>query len=288
MSGDQHADWIEGLLIHSEKDALSLSFVKDRLKETFALNEHDAAIAINSVHTRQKWLGAKYPLVISEFGIKKSACLASQPYTFLTCLANTLNSDWVDQSSGDIPGQLPEFFEEVMCEAMKGLLGDGAKGLRFGWPSKVGRPPEFNEAVRWLAGEMNLNLGNAYRPPTMKDGGVDVVVWRPFADRKPGFPILLGQATIEKNFAYKAADIDVRIWSGWLQMDVDPTVVLAFPWTGVDKDQFAQISARALFLDRVRLASLLPESVAGVIDNPYLATGCELYEYVKRNFKVEE
>ena len=60
----------------------------------------------------------------------------------------------------------------------------------------------------------NVPVGKAFRSPYSKDGGVDVVAWRPFPDGRSGFPVLLAQCTIEKDYRHKAGDVDTRIWSG--------------------------------------------------------------------------
>jgi hypothetical protein len=91
----------------------------------------------------------------------------------------------------------------------------------------------------------------------MKDGGVDVVAWRPFPDGRSGFPVLLAQCTLEKDFAHKAADIELRLWSGWLAMDVDPATALAIPDVVPAGEEWNRLAARTVVLDRIRLASLL-------------------------------
>jgi hypothetical protein len=158
-------------------------------------------------------------------------------------------------------------FERLGAKAMEGLLGEPASAVRFGWPSDEGRPPEFNLAIKWLAERMGIAPGAGYRPPRRKDGGVDVVAWRPFPDRRSGFPVFLVQCTLQERIQDKALDIDTRIWSSWLTLDSEPSTVLAVPGTISSPEVWNEIALRCLVLDRIRLCGLLAtvevDSVAG-------------------------
>lgn len=147
--------------------------------------------------------------------------------------------------------------ERITSVALRGLYGEGTKALRFGWPSDVDRPREFPDAIRWLAQQMGVPSGSAYRPPHRKDGGVDVVAWRPFPDGRSGFPVLLCQCTLEKDYAHKAADIDLRVWSGWLALDADPATALAISEVVAAGEEWNSLAARTVVLDRIRLATLI-------------------------------
>jgi hypothetical protein len=151
---------------------------------------------------------------------------------------------------------MASLFERVVVDAMKQLLGAGSTALRFGWPSDEGRPQDFYSAIEWLAAKMGIPEGNAFRPPRRKDGGVDVVAWRPFPDGRSGFPVALVQCTLQREVVSKSRDIDVRNWAGWLTLDVDPTTVLAVPGTIARREDWYEIALRALILDRIRIAGL--------------------------------
>jgi hypothetical protein len=109
---------------------------------------------------------------------------------------------------------------------------------------------------------MGTRLGRAYRPPRRKDGGVDVVGWRQFPDRKPGFPIILVQCTLERDFVHKSRDIDRRIWAGWLAFDVDPLTALAIPHIVAREEDWREMAANVIVLDRIRLTSLLRDDAS--------------------------
>jgi hypothetical protein len=162
-------------------------------------------------------------------------------------------------------------FEQLVELAITGMLGGNAVAIRFGWPSDCGRPPEFPAAISWLAEQMGLQLGSGYRPPRRKDGGVDIVAWRPFADRRTGFPVILTQCTVQRALFEKVSDVDLRSWATWLRMLRDPTTVLAVPYIlPGNTEEWNEISQRHIIIDRLRLVELLQpveldsESIANV------------------------
>lgn len=149
-----------------------------------------------------------------------------------------------------------EHLERITAVALSEMYGPSTQAIRFGWPSEIGRPAEFPAAIHWLAGKMNVPAGGSYRPPHRKDGGVDVVAWRAFPDGRSGFPVLLVQCTLERNYAHKASDIDLRVWSGWLCLDADPATALAIPEVVPAGEEWNSLASRTVVLDRLRLASL--------------------------------
>jgi hypothetical protein len=149
-------------------------------------------------------------------------------------------------------------FERIVVEAVQRYLGDGAKAVRFAWPSDSGRPQEFPEAIKWLAGLMGVRLGGGYRQPRRKDGGVDVIGWRPFRDGKSAFPIVLVQCTIQADLVSKSLDVDVRNWSSWLELVHDPSTILTAPQVVPGNTEiWNELALKNLVFDRLRLVELL-------------------------------
>lgn len=146
-----------------------------------------------------------------------------------------------------------DLFEEFVASTLKDYLGSTAEAIPFGWPSKFGRPQEFHLAIEWLANLMAIKVGGAYRPPRRKDGGVDVIAWRPFKDKRSGFPIYLVQCTLQKDFVSKSRDIDLRLWAGWLELDRDPVTVLAIPKAVAPGEPWNEVTANAIIFDRARM-----------------------------------
>jgi hypothetical protein len=234
--------------------------------ELIGHSEHQVALAVHTMERRSDLLGGSYPFQVAEdyLRVNKSA----QEFSYTALLTMTATSP-IGQLSAPSTAEfevLAVQFEKVTEVAVRSLLGPGSRALRFGYPNDHGRPSDFQEAMVWLAEQLGVNLGTKHRPPRRKDGGVDVIGWRPFPDNKSGMPLVLVQCTLQKDFAGKAADIDLRHWSGWIELPTPPTTVLAIPGHVTANAKWEEIAARSMILDRFRLAGLIgaPEETDSV------------------------
>lgn len=243
------ADWVEvaalirGVAVGSD--------TLHKLGTAVGYKQADVALGLSTVQRRATLLGPAYPFKVGA-GIAAIPSAASHAWTALLLMSPEAPT----RASIDVPVAAAHL-ERVTAEALTALYGPGTSAVRFAWPSEDGRPQEFPDAIRWLSEKMRVPLGQAYRSPYAKDGGVDVVAWRPFPDGRSGFPVLLAQCTLEKDYEHKAADVDVRVWSGWLALDVDPTTALAIPDVVATGEEWNALAARTIVLDRLRLAALL-------------------------------
>lgn len=247
------ADWLETRLLVTHARAIGIEQARQLLVEKMATSDASAGMALNAMARRRAILGERYPWRIGEVGIERAEADA-------TCYELLLVFSTSGTKFRSTPGAFAEasvLFEDLVCDALRALLGQNSVAIRFGWPTAEGRPREFAPAIVWLANRMGSKLGRAYRPPRRKDGGVDVVAWRPFGDSKPGFPLLLVQCTLERDFVHKSRDVDRRIWGGWLAFDADPMTALAIPHAVASIEDWHEMASNVIVLDRVRLASLL-------------------------------
>jgi hypothetical protein len=76
---------------------------------------------------------------------------------------------------------------------------------------------------------------------------------------------MLVQATVQTDVVAKARDVDRRVWSGWLAMDIEPLVALAIPGNLNRTEDWNEVSINSLLLDRVRLCDLAPEGDADLM-----------------------
>ena len=248
-SGNQVADWLE-LVALSRGSAIG-SDALHVLGRSVRLAEADISVGLTAMSRRATQIGDGYPFRVSN-GIAARANAASSVWTSLLLLSQG------SPARANIPlGAAAVHLEQITAAALAGLFGPATQVARFGWPGDEGRPPEFPEAIRWLATKMGADVGSAYRPPYRKDGGVDVVAWRPFLDGRSGFPVVLAQCTLEQDYVHKAADVDLRVWAGWLRLDVDPLTALAVPTVVPHGEAWNALAARTVVLDRPRLIGLL-------------------------------
>jgi hypothetical protein len=192
-----------------------------------------------------------YPFEINEYAVVFHTERLNCGYTYLLAISRpSYLATWQNPSPTQEDSDL---FEDFVASVLMVYLGSNSHALAFGWPSKLGRPQEFHKAVEWLASKMGIEPGSAFRPPRRKDGGVDVVAWKGFGDKRSGFPIYLVQCTLQRDFLSKSRDIDLRLWAGWLEMDRDPLAMLAVPKTISSGELWNEISANAIVFDRIRL-----------------------------------
>jgi hypothetical protein len=250
VDAEQFADLVELRLIEDVSKGLSLGEAQE-LAARLNAPPHLPEMAFNVMKHRANLLGTLYPFHVATVGVRRVDRPGSANYACLLALSHRAGAPQLAAAALT--------FERIVVAAVPELLGDRAQAIRFGWPSDVRppRPTDFPAAVRWLAQQMGTTMGVGYRPPRRQDGGVDVVVWRKFADGRPGFPIILVQATLERDAIHKSADIDLRLWSTWLRWDVDPLTALALPYTIARREDWNEMSQRTIVLDRLRLVELL-------------------------------
>lgn len=252
---EEIADWIELVCLANPKSASTLQQIHVWASDWCQLSEIQVALALEAMSSRKVLLGISYPFDINEIAVLKLNDHILGAYALLLILSRSSHTfPW--QSSTPTAEEI-EIFEELTAAAAKNFLGEGSESVPFGWPSKYERPKEFHYAIGWLAKKMNLQIGIAFRPPRRKDGGVDVVAWKPFADGRSGFPIFLIQSTLQRDFLSKSRDIDLRLWAGWLQLDHDPSVVLAIPKTVGPGELWNEISANSIIFDRIRISAMV-------------------------------
>jgi hypothetical protein len=248
------ADWIELNALSKSDNASGFDKLRLESAELLELPAQRIDVALNVIKRRFEILRDDYPIEIKSVGMVRRSNWETMPYTFLLRISSGFEHAFSYTAVENT--NRAESFENIVVFCLKNLLGRDAKAIRFGFPSGD-RPVEFPKAIEWLSARMGVSSGQAYRPPRRKDGGVDVVAWRPFKDRRNGFPVYLVQATCERNFSHKVFDIDLRLWSGWLSLDVDPHSVLAVPTTISPGEEWNDISSRVVILERIRICELL-------------------------------
>jgi hypothetical protein len=249
------ADLVELELLAGERQSLSQAAIQELLLEAVGASPAASDLAINHLAWRAAAIGTAYPVEVRNVGVfRRAAPDIASPYLAMLILSSPVAPFRAHASE---LAKASVIFERLVVPATERLLGDGARGVRFAWPSEVGRPQEFPAAVAWLGGLMGIQMGGSYRPPRRQDGGVDIVTWRRFPDGRSGFPILLTQATIQRDPVAKSRDIDTRLWSGYLRFDVDPLTSLALPYVVGDVEAWNEMTTRTIVLDRVRLTTLI-------------------------------
>ena len=261
------ADWAEALMFVEDRNNSSRSLLRGRLRSSLFTDGDELDIQLemllSEVERRKKRAEAAYPFAWTEIGLSRTREVNETPYEFLLWLA--VSPIYRQQDRYD---EIEELFDNLVKQALIHYLGPNAIGVRFGSPASAGRPSGFPDAVKWLARLLRLQTGAAVPRPQRKDGGVDVVVWHPFRDERPGFAVILCQCTVAHSWTPKAKDIVAGIWNGWIDFGRDPLTAIAVPFAIPQGFGHWDELRRTvnIILDRMRLAELI--NVKDVDDLP--------------------
>lgn len=251
------ADWVEIVASSGHGAPFSIQKLQEMSENIAGVSRMQISYAFKRIRLRSRILGERYPFLVDDEYLATKLTVADSFYLRLLYLSPGSWRNALDfKFNTDVAGKI---FEDVAASALSSFFGENTHSLNFGFPSKSGRPADFPSAIQWLSKMTNIRLGIAFRPPRMKDGGVDLFVWKSFGDKKPGVPIMLVQCTIMEDFVNKIGDIDVRLWSSWLSSDIEPLVALAIPGIVDSDDIWNEITTRGILLDRIRLAEVAGE-----------------------------
>lgn len=265
-TSDELADTVEMALLSIEERAAGTGRIEGLLERVTSGERPRLDLAIRTMRRRQTLLGDAYPFDVQDVAIRRDDAWPALAYSWLLAMSPSgLSRELMNLDDISVAAVK---FERVVVEAVQRYLGDGAKAVRFAWPSDSGRPQEFPEAINWLAGLMGVRLGGGYRQPRRKDGGVDVIGWRPFRDGKSAFPIVLVQCTIQADLVSKSLDVDIRNWSSWLELVHDPGTILTAPQVVPGNTEiWNELALKNLVFDRLRLVELLGRYSSSVLQD---------------------
>lgn len=248
------ADWIETTLLIRDGVQLGVGALQEMGSTEVGAGPPQLELALGVMRRRSELLGSGYPFEVRDWAVRAVSDAATTPYAALVLVTP---GGAARQIVHAVPSsETAVVFERITERAVARLWGGEGRAMRFGWPSEVGRPPEFPLAVPWLAAKLGLQAGVGYRPPRRKDGGVDVVGWRPFPDGRSGFPIVLVQCTLQSDILAKSRDVDARLWASWLVMDEEPATALAVPQTIPAGVLWDELALNGAVFERMRLTGL--------------------------------
>lgn len=159
---------------------------------------------------RERVLHANYPFSLSttRLSLKGEGQLSEGAYCYLFCLlvsnckvGEIFDGQWLPQ----IDNGVRDLFQACSTLAAAGEVSGCA--VSFGWPRPTGNPPFLQKlaAVYAAFGEGEcVTAPRAGVSPDVKDASIDVIAWRPRADRAAGTEYLLGQVASGDNWEAKS------------------------------------------------------------------------------------
>jgi hypothetical protein len=262
-------DWAEAVMIvedlaeFSEADLRGriVEQTEDELPKDEPAGRQYVEDVLREVGRRGKYAPQTYPFRRTEFGIERTDSAYLSLYSFLLFLSMR-EAPFRDSVYSN---EVTPLFDFVGAAALADLFGKKARTIRFGWPITGDRPTGPRVALEWLATQLGLNHDkSAPLRSKLKDGGVDIVIWRPFEDGRIGFPILLAQCTVGLHeWEKKGRDIQRKLWRRYLGLPGSPPTALVLPFCVHRPDRFEVweiVSHEVTFLiDRIRLLDLFTE-----------------------------
>jgi len=250
------ADWLEATMLVEGRTHFSRSLIRRYVMSELAAGDADIAIDVllNEIARRQRACPDGYPFAEHQNGVRYSPSEAGLPYVFLLIVSTSVRYRTQHRQQ-----DTDELFDQLVLDALMQYLGPGVEGLRFGAPASGRRPRNFRDAIAWLAKEMNLSLGAGHARRVAGDGGLDVIVWRPFLDKRSGYLVVLTQCTVQREWYDKAKDLTDDVWRGWIDLGKGPHLALAIPFVISAAYEKWDMLRRTIHtvLDRLRLCELL-------------------------------
>jgi hypothetical protein len=254
------ADWLELVMLTERRRTVSRARLRRALAGSLYFDEDTDTIEttidviFQEVGRRQRILETLYPFVETDHRISMEEGDHYLPYVFMLLLAGSKSLREEKRYA-----EVDELFDNIVLSALKNYLGPGSKGVRFGSPASEDRPTDFRGALQWLAEQLGLRLGVGHARPQSRDGGVDVVVWKPFRDCRSSFITILAQCTIQIDWPGKEKDVIEGIWRGYIDFGLNPVTAIAIPFViSTSFQKWDEIRRTVLLiLDRLRLCELL-------------------------------
>lgn len=292
----EHADWLEGVALKSSAGTASLEDLVSVLRQNGSVDGlgDDQEISDDRGSVTSQGIAND---AFAELQKRAVACGDNYPFDLaqglLTIRKNAEDSVYVLLSllSSDAPTSghkgTATLFEHICTDAACAYFGGtdtGVNKLRFGAPRKSPLV-KFHSAVDDLC--VQIGEGGGCSDTTLihhGDGGLDVVAWKDFPDKKVGKLIAFGQCAGGNAWRIKADELDgTKFIRKWIRnpFTVEPIRMFFVPrWIGVDFWRETGIDGGIVF-DRGRITSLVPSSVDAIGGN-WVSTAKNLLRKFRR------
>ncbi len=233
-----HVDWLEFAALAAADRRVSLSNLAggfDLLldeepsdwSETDAFADNRLDVVVAELHERLRILGDDYPFrfdLRGHFLERKDAPTAGgHVYLFCLFLSHATRSMLLPKSAlPPITNEVRDLFQVCSTFAAAGYVEGPA--ISFGWP----RPnrSSFAEALKTVYEAFGDGTPRKKPLPgtakSIKDGGIDIIAWRPSIDCLPGTTYLLGQVASGHNWKQKSVVEDSRLFH-WAWFEKPPS-----------------------------------------------------------------
>lgn len=153
---------------------------------------------------------------------------------------------------------VPKLFERLTAMAVKRYLA--GEVVVFGWPVQEGTNPSIRERVLGVSNALKERFVES-PAERYKDRGVDVIGWKPFAERRSSQVVLLLQCAAGRGWRSKTGSLPIGSWTHYIHWACAPLTAFAVPCIISERD-WHDVSREGggILFDRVRIVNLLVDS----------------------------
>lgn len=255
---DVLCDWIESNILFDEEE-LSFVDVVSCLLAGQIYDDSDMASEVVSdawteLRRRQSWISNSTPFDISSQRITRKSTWRRFPahsFCLLLSLAKWYRG-WASQQRNDYNLQ-GELFEKLIGESLAQQFKNW-EILLTGWSRTT--PQSLGTIVEKVASSVGESVGNLTRwtSENANDAELDLLLCRPFNDKRTGIPVYLMQCASGANWTEKLHTPRLELWTKAVDFAVTPKRAFAMPFALLDRE-FSQkcLLVNGLFIDRYRI-----------------------------------
>jgi len=250
-------DWIEGSLLFQERRLSRTDIVDILTEEDIYDDQAFASMWLDDVWIelarRERLLGQASPIAVAPRVVTRVNTWRQAPaYAFCVLVPLLQRSRSWRPRRGVNYAQQGVLFERISEESLKGA---GWSTFRTGWSSaNVARLPAVVTQVAQAIGEPEHANWRTNVAPHANEAGLDVVVYRAFADGRCGFPIYLAQCATGDDWDTKLYTPSLSVWTRLVDFAAPPQKVFALPHSlGAEELRRVAVKVSGIVLDRYRL-----------------------------------
>jgi len=252
-----YADWVEcSALFHDE--SISKADVQDCFSEINSFDKEKTPSTVadiwSELERRKRLLGQCYPVSIKENRITAMDWEDYAAYSFCLLLSySKSNQEWEQNFCKDYSTQ-GALFERVSVAALMRILKNW-EVRPTGWSRMTAT--HIKKQIPHIAtdlGEYILQLPRSVD----KDGGVDILCYRQFPDKRGNYPVFFMQCATGRNWKEKRGQDILGLWQNWIHFKTPNLLSKGFavPFAfGDETFRQTQMHGNCLILDRIRLFS---------------------------------
>lgn len=251
QSYESIADWIE-LHIATTSEAISKSDISSLLEQATGEEPTEALLSNIWIELSSRHNRYQNPSYVVEDKRVSSIRDMREAYEYISCLVLSLFGAPPELRGG------PKLFERVSALAMKEYMN--GEVFLFGWPVIQGGNAAIIERVKQVSVRIGEKLieGPAEK---YKDRGVDIIAWKPFAEKRSSQNIVLAQCATGKNWRSKTTELPLASWIQYFHWACNPIKAFFVPAI-IPDDLWHDVSTEAgILFDRIRILNLLSEGI---------------------------